>query len=158
MSSAKAFLDKHPNAATERINPFKETALHVAAAYGHTHIVEELLNRMTNKDLEIQQDQGYTALSLAAMIGIIPMARCLVERNNALAGIASNGNELPVLMAISVGQFDMARYLYSMTKLDDLTKDNFLAGAPLLAQCILSKNFGEFYVYNEKGFFFRSFF
>jgi ankyrin repeat protein len=41
--SAKEFLKLHPNALSEKITFMGKTALHIAVAAGHTHIVEEMV-------------------------------------------------------------------------------------------------------------------
>ena len=57
-NAAKEFLNTHPHAISAKITDTKKTALHVAAEAGHEHIVEELVNIMSEENLEIKDFEG----------------------------------------------------------------------------------------------------
>ncbi|XP_035543275.1 uncharacterized protein LOC109004069 isoform X29 [Juglans regia] len=99
-----------------------ETALHVAVLNGHEHIVEELMNRMSDESLAMYDRDGYTALITAAVLGNRKMVECMLTKKSDLIRIKSNSNgkNLPVVMAIDFGQIEMARYLYDLTPEGDL--------------------------------------
>ncbi|KAJ6323138.1 hypothetical protein OIU77_012886, partial [Salix suchowensis] len=71
--ATKIYLSRYPDAIKARIKPYGGTALHVAARAGNLKVVEELVKLMSEKDLEIQDDEGNTALSRAANVGITKM-------------------------------------------------------------------------------------
>ncbi|KAB1215693.1 hypothetical protein CJ030_MR4G009215 [Morella rubra] len=48
-----------------KVNDRGQTPLHIAVAKGHVHIVENLVGLMPEKDLEILDDSGMTAMALA---------------------------------------------------------------------------------------------
>ncbi|KAJ6317335.1 hypothetical protein OIU76_012969 [Salix suchowensis] len=72
------YLSRYPDAIKAKIDPRGGTALHVAARAGNLKVVEELVKLMSEKELEIQDDIGNTALCSAAAVGIKKIAECLI--------------------------------------------------------------------------------
>ncbi|KAI4347914.1 hypothetical protein L6164_008688 [Bauhinia variegata] len=133
------FLEAHPDGVNAIISEIEETALHVAVTFEHLHIVKELVNKMQEGDLEWRNQFGETAFVTAACAGIIEMAKCMIEKNRNLPMIPSNTRSLPVTMAVLRNKKEMARYLYSVTTLEELKPENGRHGANLLQQCFLSE-------------------
>ncbi|GLT34791.1 hypothetical protein SLA2020_092870 [Shorea laevis] len=98
------------------------TALHVAIKSGQDTIAEELVNMMSETDLEMRKGrpgaEGHTPLSLAAWTGRTHVAKCLVQKNSKLLTIETNKGYIPVTVASSVGNKEMTKYLYSITPHD----------------------------------------
>ncbi|KAJ6428779.1 hypothetical protein OIU84_020444 [Salix udensis] len=134
--ATKDYLNKYPDAIRARIEPFGETALHVATYAGNLKVVEELVKLMSEKDLEIQDDYGYTALFSAATVGITKMAECLVSKNQNLVTFVNEGKRTPLVEACIRNHKDMALYLYSVTPAEFLCQDNGLHGSDLLRYAI----------------------
>ncbi|KAG6677556.1 hypothetical protein I3842_14G033500 [Carya illinoinensis] len=65
LTATKDFLDYQPEAVSKAITNKGQTALHIAVATGHAHIVRELVSRMSTEDLGIEDGDGYTALITA---------------------------------------------------------------------------------------------
>ncbi|KAB1225591.1 hypothetical protein CJ030_MR1G020806 [Morella rubra] len=64
LDALKDFLALNPEGTSAKINFWgTQTALHIAVRTGHVHVVEELVKRMSDEDLAIQDSEGYTALS-----------------------------------------------------------------------------------------------
>ncbi|XP_068302813.1 uncharacterized protein [Pyrus communis] len=142
--TAKDFCIQHPEAVRVRHPSSGKTALHIAVEAGHVDIVKELVSLMEEGDLEIKSTQdGRTALAIAAIKGITEMAQCMVTRNEKLLGIPDSNNELPIVLAYLLGHRHMARYLYSVTPLEDLMPDKGPHGATIISNCFTSKEFGK---------------
>jgi ankyrin repeat protein len=141
--SAKEFLKLHPNALSEKITFLGKTALHIAVAAGHAHIVEEMVERMSEENLEIQDNGGLTALAETAYVGNHRMAECMLRKNKHLVSIGDMNGLLPVVMAMAYGYKDLARYLYSLTPLEDLMAEKGINGATLCTQAIYTRTLGK---------------
>ncbi|KAL5549509.1 hypothetical protein UlMin_004740, partial [Ulmus minor] len=141
--SAKEFLNLHPEAVRVTSPTFGRTALHVAVTFGHLQIVEELVNLMTPQDLEIQENLlNHTAFEMAVEKGSIPMAKCMVEKNQNLLCIVNSSDIIPIAIAVNHGQKWMARYLYPLTLQQEvLLSDNGKHGADLVNKSIYNNMF-----------------
>ncbi|KAB1206365.1 KN motif and ankyrin repeat domain-containing protein 2 [Morella rubra] len=106
-----------------KVNDKGQTLLHMAVAKGHVQIVERLVELMTEKDLEIQDDSGMTAMSLASALGDRPMLECMHRKNKKLLTIRDWKGRIPLLVALDAGNLKVASYLYSVTTKDDLQQD-----------------------------------
>ncbi|XP_021831051.1 ankyrin repeat-containing protein ITN1-like [Prunus avium] len=138
---AKEFLTRDPNAIRATYST-GGTALHIATKFGHEHIVEELVQLMTPEDLEIVEDGNWTALHLAARLNL-KMVECIVTKNKKLLGFVEESEGLtPILLAAKNDLWDIVRYLYSLTPIQDLMPDNGPYGAGLVCNCFHAKQFG----------------
>ena len=142
-NNAKKFLNCHPHAISAKITAIKQTALHVAAKAGHVHIVEELVKRMSEENLEIKDIDGFTVLALAAYKGNYPIAECMLEKNENLIRIATNDGDIPVVLALFNGHLKLARYLYLVTPLEILMLENGAMGASVVCTAIYNKALGK---------------
>ena len=124
-----------------------ETALHVAAKMGHVHVVEELVSKMEDADLEIEEKTGMTALALATMHGITRIAECMVQKNKKILNMKTNDiyRFIPVESALSFGNKHMGRYLYSVTPLEELLPENGTHGATVVTCSLNLQCFGKYY-------------
>uniref|UniRef100_A0A3N7GQV1 Uncharacterized protein n=1 Tax=Populus trichocarpa TaxID=3694 RepID=A0A3N7GQV1_POPTR len=134
--ATKNYLSQYPNAKKARIKPYGRTALHVAACAGNLTIVEELVKMMSEEELEIQDDEGSTALFSAATVGITKMAECLVSKNKNLVTFVNAQKRIPLDGACTGNNKDMALYLYSVTPFEFLCQGNGHHGSYFL-QCAL---------------------
>ncbi|KAM0010900.1 putative ankyrin repeat-containing domain, PGG domain, leucine-rich repeat domain superfamily [Helianthus debilis subsp. tardiflorus] len=118
--AAKPILDKRPDVIRFAITENYETLLHVAASAESTKAVEEfvtnLVNLMDKKDLELQNTNCSTALSLAAAAGNVKTAMIMVKNNPDVAEIPGNNRMMPLYMAALFAKPEMARYLYDISK------------------------------------------
>ncbi|XP_009343380.2 uncharacterized protein LOC103935347 isoform X1 [Pyrus x bretschneideri] len=140
-SSAKKYLTMHPDAIRERGSLSGLTALHMAVSMENEYMAKEVVEWMTEEDLEIEDANGVTAIALATLIGP-EVARCIIEKNKRLLCIPCNlQNMIPLIMACHGGHWGLARYLYSVTPLEALTstQDNCRTGADLISHCFSSK-------------------
>ncbi|CAL9014019.1 unnamed protein product [Prunus brigantina] len=138
-NSAREFLISEPEAVRSRITQEGDTALHVAVKRAKLQVVKDLVQLMTEEDLEIKDDYGCTAFDYATVIGKIEMAKCLFHKNNKLVSIRSPlNNAIPLINACRRGHWEMVDYLYSLTPFEDLDDRD---GAALISQCFLSKHF-----------------
>ncbi|GLT65794.1 hypothetical protein SLA2020_382050 [Shorea laevis] len=109
-------------------------------------VMEDLIWLMSRKDMEIQDDNGDAALSLAAYNGITEIAKCLVRKNRNLVTIPNHEGKIPLVVACAGDHKDMTYHLYSETPLDFLSPENGDHGSLLLDCCIVSKMFGRSYI------------
>ncbi|CAB4268904.1 unnamed protein product [Prunus armeniaca] len=80
-NEAKEFNTLHPDAIRARHSYSNKTALCMATDLEHEHIVEVLVQLMSEEDLEIRDNNGWTALALAASRGNIKMVECMVRKS-----------------------------------------------------------------------------
>nr|XP_008341407.1 uncharacterized protein LOC103404290 isoform X2 [Malus domestica] len=136
---AKEFLTLHPNAITATDS--WGTALHNATRFGHEQIVEELVQLMTEEQLEMKDNDGWTALARAARENI-KMVECMVTKNKKLLGIAAESlQKTPIVIAARHDQWDIVRYLYSLTPPQDLMPDKGIYGSELVRICLNARQF-----------------
>ncbi|KAI3821758.1 hypothetical protein L1987_09330 [Smallanthus sonchifolius] len=118
--ATKLILDKQPDLIRFAITENYETLLHIAASTESTKSVEEfvmnLVQLMDKKDLELQNKNSNTALSLAAVAGNVKTAMILVNKNPILIEIPGNDRIMPLYMAALFAKPDMVRYLYGISK------------------------------------------
>ncbi|KAM1410711.1 hypothetical protein ACFX14_023371 [Malus domestica] len=97
---------------------------------------------MTKEQLETKIDSGETALTIAAATNI-KIVKCLVVRNRKLLGIAEDSSQMtPIVIAAKNHRWDIVRYLYSETPLEDLKPDKGPCGSELVSYCLQAKQFG----------------
>ncbi|KAK9282791.1 hypothetical protein L1049_011012 [Liquidambar formosana] len=129
-----------PDETSATITCSRKTILHVATIAGHVEIVKYLADLMEEKELEMPDIGGHTALCAAASNGITEMARFMVRKNSALLSIEDKCGT-PLIAASAKGHIDMARYLFSRLSLEDIKKISLDRGARLLSHCIVAKIF-----------------
>ncbi|KAM1491306.1 hypothetical protein PS1_023774 [Malus domestica] len=99
---------------------------------------------MTEEDLEMKDTKdsnGWTALAYAAKDNI-KMVECMVTKNKNLLGIAVESLRMtPILIAALHDRWNIVRYLYSFTPLQDLMPDNGPYGSELVSYCLFAKQF-----------------
>ncbi|KAI3845125.1 hypothetical protein MKX03_019792 [Papaver bracteatum] len=136
LNKAKEFFQADAEAITAGITKSSETALHVAIRSGHTDFVEELVWKMSAKDLEIKEmNNGDTALHTAAIAGNIQAARVMVEKNPNLPQIRNKNGWIPLSSAAycsSYKQKEMMEYLLSVTKHNNRSPFYGRAGGELI--------------------------
>lgn len=117
------------------------TVLHVATMAGHVKIIEALVETGKDALLKMQDQEGYTALALAAhLTGNADVAKCLVEKERGevrveLLAIANEDGEIPLLLAAAKGHKQMTRYLYAKTETS--TNGNLLNGLDFRKRVLL---------------------
>ncbi|PWA74930.1 Ankyrin repeat-containing protein [Artemisia annua] len=114
--AAKNILGKKEDLIKSSINRNNETALHVAVSRGHRAFVKNLVSLMEKKDLELQDNNSYTAFCLAASNGDIKMAEILLKENKAPIDIPTDQGMMPLHIALSTRRRDMVEFLYVNSK------------------------------------------
>ncbi|KAM1187280.1 hypothetical protein ACFX2J_023231 [Malus domestica] len=116
------------------------TPIVIAANKDRWDIVEELVQLMTEEQLETKNDDGETALTIAAAKDL-KIVKCLVAKNNKLLRIADGDQMTPILSAAKNDRWDIVRYLYPLTRLEDLKPENGPCGSQLVCYCLQAKQF-----------------
>ncbi|XP_050126932.1 uncharacterized protein LOC126603946 [Malus sylvestris] len=116
------------------------TPIVIAANKDRWDIVEELVQLMTEEQLETKNDDGETALTIAAAKDL-KIVKCLVAKNNKLLRIADGDQMTPILSAAKNDRWDIVRYLYPLTLLEDLKPENGPCGSQLVIYCLQAKQF-----------------
>ncbi|PWA43922.1 ankyrin repeat-containing domain, PGG domain protein [Artemisia annua] len=143
--AAKKILLAKPELVTYSITENGETALHIAAsAKGPKHVeqfVQNLVEKMTNADLELVNKNHNTALYLAAAAGNLETVKIMVDKNKVLPQIPGAGQMLPLYAAALFGNHEVVKYLYECSK--ELSDDawNPQNRGWLLEKCIESDMF-----------------
>ncbi|KAI3821771.1 hypothetical protein L1987_09343 [Smallanthus sonchifolius] len=118
--AARPILKEHPDLIRFAITENYETLLHIAASAESNKDVEEfvinLVQLMEKEDLELQNKNYNTALSLAAAAGNVKTAMTMVKKNPHLIDIPGKGRIMPLYMAALFGKPEMVRYLYDKSK------------------------------------------
>ncbi|KAG6632952.1 hypothetical protein I3843_12G014800 [Carya illinoinensis] len=138
--ATRDILNSHPDVLTARITLTGGTILHVAVAAQKENIVQKLVDMMSEHDLAIQDDKGYTALHETTFRDNSRMAEYLISKNNSLIGIRTFSKDLPVVMAMRCGHKQLASYLYFLTPLDELEVEQGHQGSVLLTYAIYARH------------------
>uniref|UniRef100_A0A803MHE2 PGG domain-containing protein n=1 Tax=Chenopodium quinoa TaxID=63459 RepID=A0A803MHE2_CHEQI len=142
-NKARKFLDDDPEALTAKITIASETVLHIAVGTGKDlEFVDKLIRRMSPENLALTDQNGETALSVAAVVGNIRAAKLLVSKNPDSPNISGKLG-LPIHRASQYGQETMIRYLLDVTR-DDIESSPFAgeSGGKLLIDIITAEFFG----------------
>ncbi|KAG5516496.1 hypothetical protein RHGRI_037265 [Rhododendron griersonianum] len=123
---ANEFIRVHPSSLSARITKGRETALHIAAGAKQANFVEELVKLMNARDLELKNKFDNTALCFAAASGNTRIAEAMVKKNVDLPSMRGSKGVTALHMAALLGHKDMVWFLYSVTKDEDLTKEDFI--------------------------------
>ncbi|XP_057511620.1 protein ACCELERATED CELL DEATH 6-like [Actinidia eriantha] len=123
---AKKFIALHPAALSARITKGRDTVLHIAAGAKQTKFVEELVNLMDARDLELKNNDDNTALCFAAASGQTRIAEVMVAKNKILPSMRGSKGVTALHMAALLGHRDMVWYLISVTTDEDLTKEDYI--------------------------------
>ncbi|XP_070675486.1 uncharacterized protein [Malus domestica] len=89
-----------------KITKSGDTALHVAVSDGQEEHVKELVNQITGKELEIQNERGNTPLHIAAWMGNETMCSFLANAHPSLVTTFNVDNETPLFLAAVYGKKD----------------------------------------------------
>ncbi|KAI5340560.1 hypothetical protein L3X38_019834 [Prunus dulcis] len=98
---------------------------------------------MTEPDLEIEDDLGFTAFFYALQKGLAAIVAKMVKKNKSLVTMRFTyvNDKTPVLVAYAFGHWEIARFLYSRTPIKVLTEDNNgRDGAQLISKCFFQIN------------------
>jgi ankyrin repeat protein len=98
---------------------------------------------MSEEDLAIQNKYGNTALVYAITAGNWRMTACLLGKNNKLVSTKDSNSDIPANKASFNGHTELARYLYSLTPLEDLTEGKGVNGATLCTWAIYNRCLGN---------------
>ncbi|GAV76508.1 Ank_2 domain-containing protein/DUF4219 domain-containing protein, partial [Cephalotus follicularis] len=141
----------YPDAITAKVSIYGETLLHLAIIAGHVKIVENLVELMSEQDIEIRDTEGLTALGIAAMYGRTEIAKCIVRKNEELVVAPDKRGHIPLVMALRYAAHqNMIRYLYSVTPIDFLLSENGSHGSLVLSYFISLRMFGFKKIYDMK--------
>lgn len=99
--------ESNPMSQEAKITKSEDTALHLAAASGHSDVVCRLVETMgenASNILKIQNNRGNTALHLAAALGNVEMCRCMASKDPKLVGARNKDSETPLFLAALNGK------------------------------------------------------
>ncbi|KAJ0017282.1 hypothetical protein Pint_12015 [Pistacia integerrima] len=117
LESVKREYDSDDHALEARITANLDTALHVAVGTGRANrIVEYLLNKMSKDQVALQNRDGNTVLSIAAVVGNIQAAKLLVKKDENLNRVANNCGWIPLIEAAQHQKKEMTEYLLQFTE------------------------------------------
>ncbi|KAM3694301.1 hypothetical protein ACJW31_07G047700 [Castanea mollissima] len=120
---ARTVVEQYREAIRDSITKTRESVLHIAFASKHTAFVKEVVGFLTDRDLERTNENGDTALCVAAKLGTVTIAKEMVKKNNRLPLIRSSEERTPLHIAAKLGSRDMTSYLYSVTPFKGLPPD-----------------------------------
>ncbi|XP_030954299.1 uncharacterized protein LOC115976899 isoform X2 [Quercus lobata] len=112
------------------------TTLHIAAAANQEDFVKNLVKKLSEEELEVENYAENTALSYAAATGNVNIAMAMLEKNSRLANL---GKVKPLSMAASLGHSEMVDYLYEKTEVHKWEEDE---KAKLFITCVEGNLYG----------------
>ncbi|KAK7303886.1 hypothetical protein RJT34_14804 [Clitoria ternatea] len=112
---AKSMIVSDPRLKTAAISQGWATVLHVAAEANQLHFVEELVEMLSEDELEIQDHKGNTAFCFAAAVGNVRVSKAMARKNRRLPTIRGGEGLTPLHMAALQGKCEMAWYLFPLT-------------------------------------------
>ncbi|KAJ0599146.1 putative ankyrin repeat-containing domain-containing protein [Helianthus annuus] len=145
---AKSILNSDKNTATEVITTANgNTILHMAVEMGHNNFVEKLLEFLEDeKDIEIQNYMGQTALHIAAMVGNTYATHLLVQKRRQLLEIEDHNHHLPFYIASINLKNNTSTYLFRSTPLSVSTTYPDYLKEYALYQAITSCQYGKLFI------------
>ncbi|KAI3868503.1 hypothetical protein MKX03_035676 [Papaver bracteatum] len=141
---AKRIFKVDPSALTASITVGNETALHIAAASGHSMFVEKLVALMPSDALELKNCDGETTLHFVAAAGLIRAAKAMVTKNPNLTQMRDNNEWVPLVTAAYSANSsnkrskEMVKYLCSVTRDEEPSPYYGVSGGTLICICIAS--------------------
>nr|XP_023870331.1 ankyrin repeat-containing protein NPR4-like [Quercus suber] len=84
--------------------------------------VKELVQLLSDDELELRNQEGETALCFAAKSGIVAIAKEMVKKNNRLSLVRSKEDRTPLHKAALLGLRDMVSYLFTVTSFEKLSR------------------------------------
>lgn len=118
--TAKSFIDKDRSMLHARLTKSWDRLIHIAVHSKCIYFIKELVEYGTVEDLAIENLNNDTGLCIAAVSGMVEIAKLMVEKNNKLTMKHGTRDLIPFGMAAEVGHKEMAEYLYSKTEFDCL--------------------------------------
>ena len=103
-----------------RLTKSWDRLIHIAVHSKCIYFIKELVEYGTVEDLAIENLNKDTGLSIAAVSGMVEIAKLMIEKNNKLTMKRGTRELIPFGMAAEVGHKEMAEYLYSKTEFDCL--------------------------------------
>lgn len=102
------------SAITSKINTTGDTAFHLAVSMAPQHIVEKLLEIMKSlkSDLRATNNEGNTALHVAASSGKLETSILLAKFDGSLGDVRNNRGESPLFSATYHGKKEIFLYLH----------------------------------------------
>ncbi|XP_027338322.1 target of rapamycin complex 2 subunit AVO2-like [Abrus precatorius] len=138
---AKLILEKDDRLWHAAIASGWSTVLHIATGANHFHFVKELLQRLADSHVALQDYKGNTAFCFAAASGNLDIARLLLGRNPFLPVIRGRNGRTPIQLAALQGKCEMTWFLYDLTKHKFEVEDREL----LFFTCIKTGNYRAYH-------------
>jgi len=113
--AAKRILDKENRLINAAITIGWPTLLHIAAGANQTYFVKQLLKRLDDNDMALQDISGNTAFCIAAAAGNIEIVDLMLERNPRLPIIRGGNGYTPIHYSALQGRCKMTWHLYDKT-------------------------------------------
>ncbi|XP_065859616.1 uncharacterized protein [Euphorbia lathyris] len=113
----------NPRAYAAKITKAGDTALHLAVRDGQDQVVEKLVNIMSAHPFEAKQalkmanDEGNTALHIAAAVGNVRMCYFIAKFDPSLVGARNHENETPFFFTALYGKTDAFLCLHTLVGL-----------------------------------------
>ncbi|KAF6150614.1 hypothetical protein GIB67_022226 [Kingdonia uniflora] len=105
--SANRFFDLHPDAIIVKLPQVHMTALHIAVGAGHSnHFVEKLVELMPLKALQLQTEEGDSALAYAAITGNTTAVEIIIRKDPNLPNMQNAKGKIPLRYAAQHGHRD----------------------------------------------------
>ncbi|XP_044464849.1 ankyrin repeat-containing protein ITN1-like [Mangifera indica] len=134
----RTFLEESTDAIRQNITLLGEKVLHLAVISKQTKILENLLEYSTEEDLEVKNEMGYTAFTIAAIHGLKDMVEIMLRKKSNLVILKDGDGLIPIVRASFYSSREMVRYLYRKTPPYVLSPENPDRSGATLLNCLIS--------------------
>lgn len=119
---------------------YGQTPLFWGADRGYTEICSELCNKMTKNQVLMQNENGNTALHIAACNGRLSTVQFLISNTEELAGIPDKWGQTALYWAAVKGYTEICSELYSIMTKDQVLIQNNENGYTVLHVAVLNNH------------------
>ena len=148
---AELLLEKNPYYYRGKNKLTGKTALHFAAEAGYVQVGALLVKYMSVDELEIIDNDGFTALARATSNGNFHMVQCMLARTTKLPTIQNDKGNIPAVAALFDGNLELALYLYTRTPPEILKPENGIKGPSVVCEAIYNKALSKNQLFDKKS-------
>ncbi|KAB1200377.1 Ankycorbin [Morella rubra] len=125
-----------------------DTVLHIAVTGKCSDFIRKLVDFMEPDEMLTVNKNSDTGLHMAAVSGMLQVARLIVVKNKKLLLLRGKDDLMPLAMAIQGGHRSLVKYLHEETELDNLADEEYIC---LVLDSLSSKLYGTALKLVRKG-------
>ncbi|KAB1202524.1 Ankycorbin [Morella rubra] len=119
-------MDKDRNLVRTALTGEGDTVLHIAVTGKCSDFIRKLVDFMEPDEMLTVNKNSDTGLHMAAVSGMLQVARLIVVKNKKLLLLRGKDDLMPLAMAIQGGHRSLVKYLHQETELDNLADEEYI--------------------------------